>query len=123
MPSILVVDDDGPAAELYVSLLRIFGYEAVFVTSGFEALRHLGSALPDLVILDIMMPEMNGMDVLRRIKADKRTTCLPVVVFSALDDEEWRQRAANAGARDYWIKGGFDFGELQEKVASCLSPI
>ena len=120
MSSILVVDDDGAAAEIYVSLLRIFGYEAAFVTNGLDALRRVGSVLPDLIILDMMMPDMNGLDVLRKIKADEQTTHLPVVVFSALDDEEWRQRAVTAGACDYWIKGGFDFGELQEKVASCL---
>src|SRR5437868_3994189 len=121
MASILVIDDDGLAAELYTSLLRVFGHEAAFVTSGRDALLHLGSARPDLVILDIMMPEMNGMDLLLKLKADVQTSGLRVVIFSALDETQWRDRAARAGACDYWIKGGFDFGELEERVAACLA--
>ena len=92
MASILVIDDDGPAAELYTSLLRVFGYEAAFVTSGQEALLHLASARPDLVMLDIMMPEMNGVDFLRKLKSDEQNTALRVVIFSALDETDWRER-------------------------------
>ena len=121
MARILVIDDDDVAAEVYTSLLQTFGHETSFVTSSKEAFAHLASARPDLVILDIMMPDMNGLDLLRKLKSDKENTGLRIVIFSAMDETDWRERAAIAGACDYWIKGGFDFGELEERVASCLA--
>ena len=121
MSSILVVDDDPSAAELFSLMLRQMGYHAVSAFSGPAALEHIGTTLPDLVILDMMMPDMNGLDVLRQLRTDARTAGVPVVMFSALDDDEWRDKAARAGANDYWIKGGFDAGELEERVRSRLS--
>ena len=120
MASILVVDDDQPTAELFAAILRHMGYHATSIQSGLAAIEHIGAALPDLVILDMMMPDMNGLEVLRRLRTDERTASLPVVMFSALDDDDWRERAADAGANDYWIKGGFDAGELEERVRSRL---
>lgn len=116
MSRILVVDDDQPAGDLLTTILRNFGYQCSSATSGADALQTLAHSRPDLVILDMMMPGMNGLDVLKRIRSDARTADLPVVMYSALDDDEWRARAHHAGACDYWIKGGFDFGELEEKV-------
>jgi DNA-binding response OmpR family regulator len=120
MPSILVVDDDGPAGDLVAALLRHFGYRTSCASSGDAALERLGDALPDLVLLDMMMPGMNGIEVLRRIRGNARTADLPVVMYSALDDEEWRAKAHYAGACDYWIKGEFDVGELEERVRERL---
>lgn len=122
MPSILVVDDDKPTAELFTVILRHLGYHVTPKFSGPAALEHMhmGVGLPDLVILDMMMPDMNGLEVLKRVRTDARTASVPVVMFSALDDDEWRERAASAGATDYWIKGGFDAGELEERVRSSL---
>ncbi|HET6246613.1 MAG TPA: response regulator [Tepidisphaeraceae bacterium] len=121
MQRILVVDDDAPAGDLVAALLRHFGYDASTACGGDDALQRLGGTLPDLVLLDLMMPGMNGIEVLKRIRTDTRTAELPVVMLSALDDEDWRARAHGAGACDYWIKGGFDVGELEERVRSRLS--
>jgi CheY-like chemotaxis protein len=121
MPRILVVDDDQLAAESFSALLKCLGYQATFATSGPAAMEHLISAgLPDLVILDLMMPDVDGLETLRRIRSDARTANVPVVVYTALDDDDWQARALDAGAHDYWIKGGFGFGELEEKVRSKL---
>jgi CheY-like chemotaxis protein len=120
MATILVVDDDQLAAESFTAILRHLGYQVGFVTSGLAALEHLSGGLPDLVILDVMMPEVNGLDLLRRIRTDARTAQVPVVIYSALDDDDWRAQAMDAGAQDYWIKGGFGSGELEEKLQSQL---
>jgi two-component system phosphate regulon response regulator PhoB len=116
MPQILVIDDDQLAAESFSAVLRHLGYQVMFVTSGPAALEHLSSGLPDLVILDVMMPELNGLDLLRRIRTDARTAQVPVVIYSALDDDQWRTDAMDAGAQDYWIKGCFGYGELEERL-------
>jgi DNA-binding response OmpR family regulator len=120
MSRILVVDDDQFAAELFAALLRHLGYEVAFATSGAAALEHLDGGLPDLVILDVMMPELNGVELLRLIRANAKTADVPVVMYSALDDDDWHAQAMDAGAHDYWIKGGFGFGELEERVRSRL---
>lgn len=120
MSTILVVDDDQLAAESFTAFLRHLGYRVSFATSGSAALETLRGDLPDLVILDVMMPDLNGVELLRRIRADVRTATVPVVIYSALDDDQWEAQARDAGARDYWIKGGFGFGELEEKVRSQL---
>jgi CheY-like chemotaxis protein len=116
MPNILVVDDDQLAAESFSCILRHLGYQVMFVTSGPAALEHLSVGLPDLVILDVMMPELNGLELLRRIRTNARTAQVPVVIYSALDDDQWRTQAMDAGAQDYWIKGCFGYGELEEKL-------
>lgn len=120
MSSILVVDDDQLAAESFTAFLRQLGYQVSFATSGAAAMEQLSGGLPDLVILDVMMPEINGLELLRRIRADSRTAAVPVVIYSALDDDQWEARARDAGAHDYWIKGGFGFGELEERVRTQL---
>jgi CheY-like chemotaxis protein len=119
-PTILVVDDDQVAADSFTAILRHFGYQVISVANGAAALEYLGGGLPDLVILDLMMPDMNGLELLRCIRTDLKTAMVPVIMYSALDDEQWRAQARDAGASDYWIKGGFDFGELEEKIRSCL---
>ncbi len=116
MPHILVVDDDQLSAESFSAVLRHLGYQVMFVTSGPAALEHLTGGLPDLVIMDVMMPELNGLDLLRRIRTDEKTARVPVVIYSALDDDDWRIQAMDAGAQDYWIKGCFGYGELEEKL-------
>lgn len=120
MSSILVIDDDQPAADLFAAILRHFGYHTTAATNGPAALRSMQTSPPDLVFLDVMMPDMNGLEVLRRIRTDEKTAHLPVIMFSALDDDEWKDRAKHAGADDYWIKGGLDFGELEDRVRSRL---
>ena len=120
MPKILVVDDDSSAGDLFATLLRHYGYTTTAATSGQDALESLGSVLPDLVIVDMMMPDMNGLELLTRIRSNERTAELPVVMLSALDDADWQAKAADAGASDYWVKGGFDFGELEARVRARL---
>jgi CheY-like chemotaxis protein len=121
MSKILVVDDDHNAVDLFATILRHHGHQVTAALSGRAALDHLEEeGAPHLVILDMMMPNMNGLEVLQQIRADARTADIQVVIFSALDDDEWRDRATAAGADDYWVKGSFDCGGLEQKVRSRL---
>ncbi len=120
MSNILVVDDDPSAGDLFTAILRSFGYHTTSATSGDEAIESLRTWVPDLVILDVMMPGMNGLEVLKKIRKDERTAEVPVVMFSALDDDDWRARAKEEGATDYWIKGALDQGEIEELLKSAL---
>lgn len=120
MATVLVVDDQMDACRALARLLRHFGHNANCSDSGPNALEYLSSNKPDLVILDVMMPGMDGLDVLRVIRADPRLQALPVILFSALSDPKFRDYAINEGANDYWIKGAIDFSKLDQHLARYL---
>ena len=119
---VLIVDDDPGCGRVLALLVRHLGHEAAYVTSGYKALEFVASHCPDLIILDVMMPGMDGLEVLRRIRQDPRTSGLPVVMFSALADPQFRQSARNQGASDYWVKASLNFEDLEERLNPYLAP-
>ena len=115
MANLLVVDDNFEAARPLAMLLRFVKHTVDTAASGDEALAHMATKLPDLVILDVMMPGMDGMEVLRRIRSDPRMCVVPVVMFSAVGDPTYRAAALRKGADDYIVKGSA-FEELRQRV-------
>jgi len=101
MYTILVVDDSVDWCNVLAKLLTMMGDKAVCVCSGQLALNSLQLHIPRLVILDVMMPDMDGMEVLRRIRSEPKTALLPVVMFSAIDDPAYPDYARSKGATDY----------------------
>src|SRR6202011_4786930 len=104
----LVVDDDRGCGGLLALVIRHLGHNAEHVESGCKALEYLANSKPALVILDLMMPDIDGLEVLRRVRANPQTAGLPVVMFSALADPEYRKSASDRGANDYWVKATLD---------------
>jgi DNA-binding response OmpR family regulator len=101
---ILIVDDEEPITQLFRTVLSLFGYEAVEVFSGSEALGVVAQESPDLVILDVAMPGMDGLEVCRRLKAASQTKSIPVLMISALALEQDRKLALEAGADGFLFK-------------------
>jgi sigma-B regulation protein RsbU (phosphoserine phosphatase) len=101
---ILVVDDNAVNQQLLVSILSRAGHAALGVSSGKGALAAVGSYAPDLVLLDVMMPEMSGHDVCEALKADPATRELPVIFLSALGEPRDKVRGLDMGAADYITK-------------------
>src|SRR3974390_3194948 len=97
-PHILVVDDVPSNVKLLTDILTARGYRTTTATSGEQAMASLAADPPDLVLLDVMMPGMNGYDVCRAIRADPHFAVLPVVLVTALDPEHERVNGLNAGA-------------------------
>jgi two-component system, sensor histidine kinase and response regulator len=122
MHNILVVDDNPDSCRALARLLTITGASALCVLSGQLALDSLQRCIPSLVILDVMMPDMDGMEVLRRIHSDRRTAHLPVVMFSAVDDPAYAGYAISKGAADFWVKSQIDYSKLCEMVAPYVAP-
>ena len=121
MASVLVVDDNPDLCRGLVRLLKRLGHAAESVQGGMEALERLGkSPLPDLLILDVMMPDMDGTEVLRRLRADPATATLPVAVFSAVTDPAFVDHVKGLGADDYWLKASFDYSELGSRLSRLL---
>ena len=121
MPFVLVVDDDEPTGDALRRLLGKMGYTAQWASSGDAALASLQNTLPDLIVLDWMMPGMNGMEVLRRLRADPTTQSVPVIVYTAASSPAVAQLASAQGAQDCVLKsGGFFplFHSIQRHVSA-----
>ncbi len=118
-PQILCVDDEKRNLKLLNALLAPQGYEVISAENGEAALECLSSSLPDLVLLDVMMPKLDGYEVCKKIKSTKETQFLPVVMVTALREEEERIKGIEAGCDDF-ISKPFDKHELLARVKSLL---
>ena len=116
---VLVVEDDRDINEALREGLRAAGYDAVGAFSGQEALEEIDRRCPDLVLLDQMLPDLDGVDVCRRIRATPRTKRVPVVFLTARSGQEARVRGLAAGADDYVVKP-FSMRELVLRVGAVL---
>ena len=117
--NILVVDDNPVNVQLLSKMLRERGYTVQGFFSGELALRAVADAPPDLILLDIEMPGMNGYDVCQQLKADEATHGIPVIFISALDETTDKVRAFEAGGVDYITKP-FQFREVEARVNTHL---
>ncbi len=118
-PVILVVDDQYQNIELLEAYLVPPGYEIVKAASGEEALEKLIHNQIDLILLDIMMPKMSGIEVLKKLRADEKTKSIPVVMVTALKETEDKIKALEAGCDDF-ISKPFDKAELLARVKSII---
>jgi len=116
---ILIVDDTAANLQLLSGMLKGQGYRTRLARSGAAALRAAESQPPDLILLDIMMPEMDGYEVCRRLKADEGLKGIPVIFLSALGETEDKVEAFAAGGSDYVTKP-FQFDEVRARVAAHL---
>jgi len=118
-PKILVVDDHPSSRMTAVALLSVEGYEVMEAESGPIALKRVVECNPDLILLDVMMPGMDGFEVCRRLKADEQTRLIPVVFITALNDKRSRIMGIEAGGDDFLSKP-FDHLELSARVKSLV---
>ena len=116
---ILVVDDEIYIVHILEFTLTMEGYEVLTAADGEEALRRLEQDRPDLVVLDIMMPKVDGYEVLRRIRADEEFRQLPVILLSAKGRPVDRETGLEIGADDYIVKP-FSPRRLLEKIQDLL---
>lgn len=116
---ILVVDDHPDNIELLKARLEARGYEVDTAEDGEEALKKVFERPPSLVLLDVMMPRMDGFETVRRIKANKDMPFIPVIMQTALDSTQDIVEGLNAGADDYVTKP-LNFAELEARVKSLL---
>ena len=116
---ILVVDDHEDNVEVLRARLEARGYDVKGANSGQEALDIVAEWTPDLILLDVMMPDMDGLEVVSRLKADRKLPFIPVIMQTALDSTERMVAGLEAGADDYVTKP-INFAELEARVRSLL---
>jgi adenylate cyclase len=118
-PKLLVVDDTPKNVKLLADILTARGYHVVTATSGAEALSQVEAERPDLVLLDVVMPEMSGYEVCRKLRSNPATQLLPVIMVTALDPSEERVKGIEAGADDFLTKP-INQAELLARVKSLI---
>lgn len=115
---ILVVDDNPDAQEIFSVALKHMGYEVGVANDGREALASIKQRIPDMVLLDLMMPNMNGFEVLLRMQSSKRTQNIPVIIISAVANNSIKKLK---GVVDVLPKAHYKMTDLQNTVTRVLA--
>jgi len=118
--TILIIEDDKFLRELIAQKLIKEGYEISEALDGEEGIKKVKEEKPDLVLLDLILPEIDGFEVLSRMKDDPGLAQVPVIILSNLGQKEDVERGLKLGAVDYLIKAHFTPGEIIEKVRAVL---
>ena len=119
---ILAVDDDASICEFYLQGLKLIGYDAACVGSTKKAREYLKGTRPDLILMDIMMPEEDGISLTRKLRNDTRYADIPIVVVSGLADAGTLNDALLFGAVDYMVKP-IDLDALKAKLERTFSAL
>lgn len=124
MAKILIAEDDKALSGVLQKKLEVGGHKASVAFDGEEALKMMKSGKPDMVLLDIVMPKVNGYEVLERMRADPELSAIPVIVISNSGQPVELERVKQLGAVDYLVKASFEPNEVLEKMNNFLaSPV
>ena len=117
---ILIIEDDWAIAQMYSLRLQEEGYEVLLSKDGSEGLKAADEQKPVLILLDIIMPKLDGFGVLERLKANVKTKNIPVVLLTNLGQDEDVKKGKFLGAQDYLIKSNFTPSQVMEKVKRLI---
>src|SRR3990167_7059622 len=118
--TILLVDDDLTLREMYEERMKAEGFNIIQATNGEEALKKAKESKPDIILLDIMMPKVNGFDVLKELKSNPELKDIPVIVLTALIQDVDRVQGKKLGAADYIVKSETMPGEVIAKIKNAI---
>ncbi len=118
---VLVVDDDKTLLDMYKERLEASGYDVITAPNGEVALSKAVESLPHVMLLDVMMPKVNGFDVLNIIKSTPETKNIPVIILTSLSQENHKQKGIADGASDYIVKSEVMPKEVVEKIENVIA--
>lgn len=119
---ILLAEDDRFLRKAAEATLRGRGFTVIAAVDGEEALRLARSEVPDLILLDLIMPKLQGFEVLKALKQEPATAAIPVIVLSNLGQERDLQRTIEAGALAHFVKANLSLQDLVQRVEEALAP-
>lgn len=119
-PSILIVDDNEINLKLLSKVLELGGYQVITARSGKAAIQQVQGSLPDLAILDVMMPDMDGYELCRYLRQPPINASFPIIMLTAMSDEVERNLALQSGADDLWSKP-FEMDEMRSRLEALLN--
>jgi len=117
---ILIVEDNKSLAAIYQSRLELEGFATTLVNDGEKALSTAVELRPDLILLDVMMPEVNGFDVLDILKNTDKTMNIKVIILTALSQLQDKEQATRLGADDYLVKSEADLDSIVSHIRDCI---
>lgn len=117
---IVLVEDEQILQKVIAEFLELEGYKITAFSTGKEALAGIAKAEPDLILLDLILPEMSGLAVMRELNAKEATKNIPVIVLSNLGDDWSRNQALALGAKDYLVKAEHDLSVISKKIKNLL---
>jgi CheY-like chemotaxis protein len=117
---VLIVEDDNFVAEVYSTKLLEMGHAVQIAQNGKEGLDLIEKDKPDLILLDILMPVMGGIELLEELKKKEEWKNIPIILLTNVGEKESIQKARNFGVKDYLIKSHFTPAEVIEKIESIL---
>lgn len=120
MAKILLVDDDETLAGIFTSALQKAGFDAVFASTGKGGLEKAKSEKPNLILLDQVLPDIQGNEILKTLRTDAETQKIPVIVLSNFSQEELVKEAINQGAKDYVFKYQVEPQDVIKKIQETL---
>lgn len=118
---ILVIDDDDSLSSVYEMALKKEGYEVLKSPTGQEGINLATTASPNLILLDQVLPDISGNEVLKKLKTDEKTKNIPVVLLSNFSQEELVKEAINQGAADYIFKYQVEINDVISKIKEVLN--
>lgn len=118
---LLIIEDDLFLLNMYASKFELEGFDVVLAEDGEKGWKTTIKEIPDIILLDIMMPKMNGFEVLEKLKSDDRVSRIPVILLTNLSQKDEIERAMNLGAADFLIKAHFRPSEVVEKIKKLLN--
>jgi DNA-binding response OmpR family regulator len=117
---ILIVEDEPFLLDMYKMKFKQGGFEVISATDGEEAIKISRREKPDIILLDIMMPKIDGFEVLENLKKNSLTKSIPVLIFSNFSQKEQKEKGIALGAADYFVKTNYTPAQVLEKVESVL---
>ena len=117
---ILIVEDDKFLRELIARKLTDEGFEIIEAVDGEDGIKKIKETKPDLILLDLILPSIDGFEVLSRVKGDESLASIPIIILSNLGQKEEVEKGLDLGAVDYLIKAHFTPGEIIEKIKNVL---
>lgn len=122
MSQILLIEDDPTLSEMYTLMLQLKGHVVVTARNGQAGLEQAAVSKPEVILLDMMMPVLNGMETLKQLKTNPELRAIPVAMLSNLADDQQSELALEAGAAKYVIKSNCNADSLHELVSAMLQP-
>jgi len=120
MAKVLIIEDDQFLAELITKKLDDEGFEVVYAADGEKGWQAIQKEKPGLILLDLLLPGIDGFEVMENVKKDTELSKIPIIIISNYGQESKIQRAMSLGAKDYLVKANFTTGEIADKVRSVI---
>lgn len=120
MKKILIIEDDKLISSMYNTKLKIDGYKVFLADTGLKGFKKAKEKKPDLIMLDVILPELDGFSVLEKLKNNKQTKNIPVMMLTNLGTDEDVDKGKKLGAIDYLVKANFTPAEISKKIKKYL---